>query len=75
LLLSYEERSETSSLEETQTARSQVVKKEMNLFDTTKKRPENLDKLYHALLTIKPTSVEPERAFSAMELFTTKIRN
>ena len=33
--LENEERSETSSLEETQTARSQVVKREMSLFDAT----------------------------------------
>ena len=55
--------------------RSQTVKKEMSLFEATKKRPENLEKLYRALLTIKPTSVEPERAFSAMGLFITKLRN
>ena len=47
----------------------------MSLFKATKKRPENLEKLYHALLTIKLTSVEPERAFSAMGLFVTKLRN
>jgi len=35
----------------------------------TKKRPDNLEKLYHALLTIKPTSVEPERAFSAITIY------
>ena len=52
-----------------------IVKKEMNLFEATKKRPENLDKLFKALLTIRPTSVEPERAFSAMGLFATKIRS
>ena len=56
-------------------SRSQIVKKEMSLFEATKKRPENLEKLYHILLTIKPTSVEPERAFSAMGLFVTKLRN
>ena len=56
-------------------SRSQIVKKEMSLFEATKKRPENLEKLYHALLTIKPTSVEPERAFSAMGLFVTRLRN
>jgi len=47
----------------------------MSLFDTTNKRPENLDKLYHALLTIKPTFVELERAFTTMRLLATKIRN
>jgi len=47
----------------------------MNLFETTKKKPENLEKLYNALLTLKHTSVEPERAFSIVGLFVTKLRN
>jgi len=51
------------------------VKKEMSLFEATKKRLNNLEKLFHALITIKPKSVEPERAFSAMGLFVTKLRN
>ena len=42
--------------------------------DLTRK-PENLENVYKALLTIKPTSVESERAFSAMGLFCTKLRN
>jgi len=46
----------------------------MSLFEATKKRSNNLEKLYHALITIKPTSVEPERAFSAAGLFVTKLR-
>jgi hypothetical protein len=54
---------------------SQLVKKEMNLFEATKNRPSNLEKLYNALMTIPPTSVEPERAFSSASLFVTKIRN
>ena len=44
---------------------SQSVIKEMSLFEATKKRPDNLEKLYHALITIKPKSVKPERTFSA----------
>jgi len=48
---------------------SQVVKKEMSLFETTKKRSNNLEKLFHALITINPKSMEPERAFSATGLF------
>ena len=43
---------------------SQVVQKEMMLYEITKTRPNNLEKLYAALKTIKPTSVEAERAFS-----------
>ena len=44
-------------------------------YETSKKRPENLEKLYAALKTIKPTSVEAERAFSALGYFANKIRN
>ena len=47
----------------------------MQLFEATKKRPENSESLYRSLLTIRPTSVEAERAFSAMGLFATKIGN
>ena len=47
----------------------------MNLFEVTKKQPENLEKLFAALKTIRPTLVEPERAFSAMGLFVTKRRS
>jgi len=43
--------------------RSQIVKKEMSLFETTKKRSNNLEKLLHALIIIKTKSQEPERAF------------
>ena len=35
----------------------------------------NLEKLFHALITIKPKSVEPEMDFSATGLFVTKLRN
>ena len=35
----------------------------MSLFEVTKKRPENFEKLYHALLTIKPTLVENRKSF------------
>ena len=34
-----------------------------------------LKKLFHALITIKPNLVEPERAFSAKGLFVAKLRN
>jgi len=55
--------------------RSQTVIKEKRLFEVTKKRSDNFEKLYHALITIKPISVEPERAFSPTGLFVTKLRN
>jgi len=54
---------------------SQIVKKEMSLFEVTKKRSNNLEKLFHALITINPKSMEPERAFSVIALFVTKLRN
>lgn len=54
---------------------SRLVQKEMMLYETSNKRPENLEKLYIALKTIKPTSVEAERAFSALGYFGSKIRN
>ena len=38
-------------------------------------RPKNLNMLFQAFKTIKPISVEAERAFSAMGWFVTKIRN
>jgi len=34
-----------------------------------------LKKLFHALITIKPKSMEPERAFSVTGIFITKLRN
>jgi len=43
----------------------------MSLFEATKNRTNNLEKLFHALITIKTKSaksVEPERAFSATAL-------
>ena len=52
-----------------------VINKEMQLFEATKKRRENLEKIYRFLLTIRPTSVEVKRTFSAMGLFATKIRS
>jgi hypothetical protein len=37
----------------------------MSLFESTKKKPENLEKLFKALKTIPPSSIEAERAFSS----------
>ena len=49
--------------------------KEFNLYEATGKRTPNLDLLYNALLRIPPTSIESERAFSALGLFVTKLRS
>jgi len=47
----------------------------MSLVEATKKWSNNLEKLFNASITIKPTPVEPERAFSATGLFVAKFRN
>ena len=52
-----------------------LVKNEMSLFEQNSKRPENLEKLFQALLTIPPTSIESERQFSTSSFFATKIRS
>jgi len=49
------------------------VIKEMSL--ESKRRGKNYrEKLFHALITMKPKSVEPEKAFLATELFVTKLK-
>ena len=68
-----EERHQTTKVHDK--VESCIVKKEMSFFEATKKRQENLQKLFNALLTVKPTSVEPEKTFSAMGLFATKLRS
>ncbi|GFT24542.1 retrovirus-related Pol polyprotein from transposon 412 [Trichonephila clavipes] len=50
------------------------MKQEMQLFDSTENPSPNIIKLWDALKTIPPTSVEAERAFSAAGLFVTKLR-
>jgi hypothetical protein len=47
----------------------------MTLFEASKTRPVNLEKLFRALKSIPPTSVESERAFSSQGRFANKIRN
>ena len=49
--------------------------KEFNLYTATGKITPNLTMLFDALKTIRPTSIESERAFSALGLFVTKIRS
>jgi len=65
VILESEDRNTIPAQEET---RSQIVIKETRLFEATKKRSNNLAKLYRALLAHKRTSVEPERASSAIGL-------
>jgi hypothetical protein len=50
------------------------LKREMSVFDATGARTDTLEKIYDALCTLPPTSVEAERAFSAAGIFITKLR-
>ena len=52
-------------IEEDQSVGAQIINKEMQLFETAKKRPKNLQTIYRFLLTNR-SILEPERAFSAM---------
>lgn len=54
---------------------SKWLKTEFSLFKNTGQRTENLQKLYNAFLTIKPTSTDVERVFSVTNSFCTKIRS
>lgn len=51
------------------------LKQEFVLYKNTGKRTENLQKLFNALCSIKPTSTDCERAFSVSNNFCTKIRS
>ena len=52
------------------------IRREMACFEAnSKSRPQRFQIILNALLTIKPTSTEPERAFSIMRYFCTKLRN
>ena len=52
-----------------------LLRKEMNLFEATKKLPESLRLVKDALETVSPTTVEVERSFSTSGNFVSKIRN
>lgn len=52
-----------------------VLKKELNVYEATGNRTTNLENLYNALITIRPTSTESERVFSVAGNIATKIRN
>jgi hypothetical protein len=66
---------EDSSVDESSEITLRMVKNEMSLYEATKgqTRPVHLVQLYRALKSIKPSSIDPERGFSAMGYFCTKI--
>ena len=51
------------------------IKAEMAVFGSDRKRGRCLEQVYHYLMSILPTSVEAERAFSAAGVLCTKIRS
>ena len=51
------------------------LKSEFTLYKNTGQRTENLQKLFNALLSIKPTLTDVERVFSVCTNFCTKIRS
>jgi hypothetical protein len=51
------------------------LKAEFTAFARTGTRTDNLQKLYNALLTIKPTSTDVERVFSSTNWYCSKIRS
>ena len=55
-------------------AKDANVLHELKCFKITLTRSENIQKLYNCIFTIKATSVEAERAFSAAGLFVRKLR-
>lgn len=52
-----------------------IIKKEFLLFEQTGKRSPNLESMYKALLSVKPTSTENKRVFSISGNVVNKIRN
>ena len=62
--------------DEVEVSELSAIQKEMRCFEADpKNRPIRFQVVFAALLSIKPTSTEPERAFSIMGYFCTKIRN
>ncbi|GFV55300.1 uncharacterized protein TNCV_5010471 [Trichonephila clavipes] len=50
---------------------SKTIRREIDLFEDERFRGKYLEKVYHVLLTIPPTSVEAERAFSIADNYCT----
>ena len=52
-----------------------MIQSGSKIYDKTRTMPSNLKKLSEALMTIPPTSIESERAFSTSSNFCTKKRS
>ena len=66
---------ESTQQKDNQTTQRVPLTQDFKLFEATKKRSDRLEKLFQALLTTKPTSVDSERSFSVGGSFCTKIRS
>ena len=51
------------------------IKRELTIFENTGEQPAILEKVFCAIKTLPPTSIEAERAFSAARMFVTKLRS
>ncbi len=51
------------------------LKREIAVLEMGGERPRCLDKIYRAMITCSPSSVEAERSFNAAGLFVTKLRS
>lgn len=57
-----------------QNQKTKVIRTEMSLFEGGGQRGLHLDMAYNCLLTIPPSSVESERAFSSAGVMCSKLR-
>ena len=55
--------------------RGRIYWTSLGLVENTGERPGILEKVFWAIKTLPPTSVEAERAFSAAGMFVTKLRS
>ena len=54
---------------------SKIIKKELAIFEDAGTRSRHLELVYSHILTVPPTSVEPDRCFSLSGKICTKIRS
>lgn len=65
----------SSTTKQTPDSLKECIKKEMHLLEANGTRGQNLERVYKYLLSIPPTSVDCERAFSSAGILCTKIRS
>ena len=65
--------SENENITDNSSMTKKAMRKEFEVYEESHQRTKNLERLWHALNSIQPTSVESERAFSAAGLYLTKL--